>query len=100
MDILKFVDLAVFAHTWLGGGATRAHSHAGIALTSGCKVILLHLPDEISIGREVELLLSIVVDGGHSTLTDAFCSLLLSLCDLLLHASRIIMFDFLESIEK
>ena len=58
------------------------------------------LTHQISIGCEVELLLLIIQDGCHGTLTHTLSSLTLRAADLLLDTIRVVMLDLLEPIYK
>ena len=102
--VLKFVDFASILLTILCGViATIWHriGHAHHALLACCgHISVLHLLDKVGICLEVESLLSVVLDGCESTLTNTFSPLILRPPDLLLDAVRVIVINLLESMHK
>ena len=57
-------------------------------------------PDQVCICCEVEFLLTVIENGRHSTLTDAFDALILGAIDLLLHPFSVIVLNLLKPIVK
>ena len=98
MDVLKLVDLAKLTRVrrMVLGVVNRVEFHA-----SRCHGILVdRTADQIRISLEIELLLLVIQDRCHGTLTDALCTLLLRLLNLLFDPFRVVVLNLLESIKS
>ena len=92
MNVLKLVDFALLlalSRRLLG----REH------VTLACSVhheVLLQTSIQVCVGLEVVLLVSIVKDCSHGTLTDTLSTLILSLRDLPLDLVSVVMLNLLK----
>ena len=88
MDILEFVDLMTsscsrWRSLWVLHALHHAHSR-------WCQLVLMHVSDQVSIGREVECLWRVIHNCAHCTLAQPFCALLLRTVNLLLYTISVV----------